>query len=119
MADRPVASQAEAVAKTCSLLVFEAQIFTTLCICDSKCACHAACCYRTGRQPDPNKHSYDAFLYAFLIDISYNASPLAFLNATYAPFRYVLFQSCCILQLKQKQKVLEHVVNLTAVCTFC
>ncbi|KAL0020943.1 hypothetical protein WJX79_003756 [Trebouxia sp. C0005] len=46
----------------------------------------------TGRQPDPNKQSYDAFLYAFLIDISYNASPLAFLNATYAPFRSLLGQ---------------------------
>lgn len=46
----------------------------------------------TGRQPDPDRNSYDAYLYAFLIDISYNASPLAFLNATYAPFRSLLGQ---------------------------
>ena len=42
---------------------------------------------RTGRQPDPNRTSYDAFLYAFLIDVSLNASPLAFLSVTCAPVR--------------------------------
>ena len=44
---------------------------------------------RTGRQPDPNRTSYHAYLYAFLIDVSLNASPLAFLNATCAPVRSV------------------------------
>ena len=44
---------------------------------------------RTGRQPDPNRTSYDAYLYAFLIDVSLNASPLAFLSATCAPVRSV------------------------------
>lgn len=47
------------------------------------------CGCRTGRQPDPNRTSYDAYLYAFLIDVSLNASPLAFLNATCAPVRSV------------------------------
>ena len=49
----------------------------------------ASVCYcRSGRQPDPDRTSYDAFLYAFLIDVSLNASPLAFLNATCAPVRF-------------------------------
>lgn len=49
------------------------------------------CGCRTGRQPDPNRTSYDAYLYAFLIDVSLNASPLAFLSATCAPVRYVIY----------------------------
>ncbi|KAL3133406.1 hypothetical protein ABBQ38_007274 [Trebouxia sp. C0009 RCD-2024] len=50
----------------------------------------------TGRQPDPERTSYDAYLYAFLIDVSLNASPLAFLSATCAPVRSLLgqLQSC-------------------------
>ena len=49
------------------------------------------CGCRTGRQPDPNRTSYDAYLYAFLIDVSLNASPLAFFSATCAPVRYVIY----------------------------
>ena len=41
----------------------------------------------SGRQPNPNQQEFDAYLYAYQLDTTVSASPLALLGAAYAPFR--------------------------------
>lgn len=84
------ASNASAFSHLDSLLISgnpqlwqEVSITVSWLVCQQRVICGCS----TGRQPDPERTSYDAYLYAFLIDVSLNASPLAFLSATCAPVR--------------------------------
>ena len=45
------------------------------------------CACSSGRQPNPNQQEFDAYLYAYQLDTTVSASPLALLGAAYAPFR--------------------------------